>query len=101
MGKAIAATAGARATAGNTLRTSNLVRSARAAYETFCKLESEYPLTVLATPPLVARMLRHLGESAFDAIWSDPRARVAETCCKLKSEYMETRLDRGSSTLVP
>ena len=52
MGKAIAATAGARATAGNTLRTSNLVRSAHAAYETFCKLESEYPLTVLATPPL-------------------------------------------------
>ena len=31
---------------------SNLVRSAHAAYETFCKLESEYPLTVLATPPL-------------------------------------------------
>ena len=42
MGKAIAATA----------RSSNLVRSARAAYVTFCKLESEYPLTVLATPPL-------------------------------------------------
>ena len=42
MGKAIAATA----------RISNLVRSARAAYVTFCKLESEYPLTVLATPPL-------------------------------------------------
>ena len=31
---------------------SNLVRSARAAYVTFYKLESEYPLTVLATPPL-------------------------------------------------
>ena len=30
---------------------SNLVRSARAAYVTFYKLESEYPLTVLATPP--------------------------------------------------
>ena len=56
MGKAIAATAGARATAGNTLRTSNLVRSAHAAYETFCKLESEYPLTVLATPPLQKSM---------------------------------------------
>ena len=52
MGKAIAATARARATVGGTLRTSNLVRSARAAYVTFCKLESEYPLTVLATPPL-------------------------------------------------
>ena len=31
---------------------SNLVRSARAAYVTFCKLETEYPLTALATPPL-------------------------------------------------
>ena len=31
---------------------SNPVRSARAGYETFYKLESEYPLTVLATPPL-------------------------------------------------
>ena len=30
---------------------SNLVRSARAGYVTFYKLESEYPLTVLATPP--------------------------------------------------
>ena len=35
MGKAIAATARARATVGGTLSTSNLVRSARAAYETF------------------------------------------------------------------
>ena len=52
MGKAIAATARARATVGGTLRTSNLVRSAHAADETRCKLESEYPLTVLATPPL-------------------------------------------------
>ena len=31
---------------------SNLVRFARAAYVTFCKLETEYPLTALATPPL-------------------------------------------------
>ena len=31
---------------------SNLVRSAPAAYVTFCKLETEYPLTALATPPL-------------------------------------------------
>ena len=30
----------------HTNKTSNLVRSARAGYETFCKLESEYPLTV-------------------------------------------------------
>ena len=52
MGTAIAATARARATVGGTLRTSNLVRSAHAAYETFCKLESEYPLAALATPPL-------------------------------------------------
>ena len=37
MGKAIAATARARATVGGTLLiTSNMVRSARAAYETFC-----------------------------------------------------------------
>ena len=35
---------------------SNLVRSARAADVTFCKLESEYPLTVLATPPLQKSM---------------------------------------------
>ena len=35
---------------------SNLVRFARAAYVTFCKLESEYPLTVLATPPLQKSM---------------------------------------------
>ena len=52
MGKAIAAAARARATAGNTLRTSKMVRSAHAAYETFCKLGSEYPLAALATPPL-------------------------------------------------
>ena len=31
---------------------SNMVRSARAAYVTFCKLETEYPLTALTTPPL-------------------------------------------------
>ena len=52
MGKAIAATARSRATTGGTLRTSNLVGSARAAYETFCKLGSEYLLAALATPPL-------------------------------------------------
>ena len=46
MGKAIAATA----------RSSYLVRSVRAAYETFCKLESESPLTVLAAPPLQKSM---------------------------------------------
>ena len=34
---------------GGTLRTSNLVRSARAAYETFCKLESEYPQKPMET----------------------------------------------------
>ena len=63
MGKAIAATSGARATAGNTLRTSNLVRSAHAAYETLCKLESEYPLTVLVTPPLLKSMETRLTVS--------------------------------------
>ena len=53
MGKAIAATA----------RSSNLVRSARAAYVTFCKLESEYPLTVLATPPLQKSMETRLDRA--------------------------------------
>ena len=64
MGRAIAATARARATVGGTLRTSILVRSARAAYESFCKLESEYPLTVLATPPLQKSMETRLDRAS-------------------------------------